>query len=132
MMRKRGTRHWHTALDILDAETLRPCPDQQSENLQPARLSQRAELVDKITRHDISSITEILNAQVQPPRHDDYRIPQDLQSLESDRPAHFISADEVRGRDASHGTPRPFGLEYEGRAMKTVSKKTQRPMTPAR
>jgi len=90
MMRKRGTRHRHTALDILDAEALRPGSHQQAENFQPARLSQRAELVDKITRHDISSITEILRAQAQPPRHDNYRIPQDLQSLESDRTARAL------------------------------------------
>ena len=70
-MRKRGARHRHPLLDILNAKALRPRPDQQAENLQPALLSKCAELINKIAGHDISSIIEILNPQVRswPPRN---------------------------------------------------------------
>src|SRR5216684_4492005 len=69
MMGKRGARHRHPLPDIFDAEPLRPSPHQQAENLQPTRLPECAELIDKIAHHDISSIIEISNAQAQaPPR----------------------------------------------------------------
>jgi hypothetical protein len=64
-MRKRGSRHWHPLLDVVDAQPLRSSPHQQAENLQPARLPECAKLIDKIVCHGISSIIEISEAQAQ-------------------------------------------------------------------
>jgi hypothetical protein len=74
-MGKRGARHRHPLLDIVDAEALRPGPHEQAENLQPTRLPECAELTNKSARHDISSIIEVLNAQVQGWQKDSPRLP---------------------------------------------------------
>ena len=60
MMGKRRAWHLHSALDVVDAITLRPRTHKQPEDLEPVLLAKRVELFDVPFHYDLSSIIEII------------------------------------------------------------------------